>query len=149
MVQSQNILFDLDDTLIHCNIYFYNITDQFTLLMNKWFAPYHIPIHAFKQKQLELDLAGVHIHGFMKDRFPHSLIETYEFFAKQTERLTSLKEKDLLFELGYSVYDQDYEAYPHMVHTLNRLIEDGHELSLYTGGDAVIQTLKIESLGLK
>lgn len=36
-------------------------------------------------------------------------------------------------KLGLSVYDQEIEAYPGMVETLDNLKQDGHELYLYTG----------------
>lgn len=144
----QNVLFDLDDTLIHCNKYFYLTLDQFVLKMSDWFNDYPIPLEEFKKKQLELDLLGVHKHGFLKDRFPLSLIETYEHFVNETGRIKNQKEMDSLFELGSSVYDHQYEPYPNMELTLTQLKEEGHELSLYTGGDALIQNLKVKQLGL-
>lgn len=147
-MEKQNILFDLDDTLVHCNKYFYAAIDGFALMMNDWFSQYSIPLEQYKEKQLELDLAGVHIHGFMKDRFPQSLIETYDYFIEQTGRNRSLEEEELLFELGSSVYDQQYEAYPNMEQTLKQLQDEGHKLSLYTGGDAIVQSMKVEQLKL-
>jgi putative hydrolase of the HAD superfamily len=147
-VEKQHILFDLDDTLVHCNKYFNQTIDQFAVLMESWFSDYRISAEEFKQKQLELDLAGVHIHGFLKERFPQSLLETYQVYAEQTGRTENLEEMDLLDEMGHAVYDQDYEAYPDMEKTLQKLKDEGHELSLYTGGDAVVQSVKIEQLGL-
>ena len=35
--------------------------------------------------------------------------------------------------MGLSVYEQEFEAYPGMVETLERLREEGHCLHLYTG----------------
>lgn len=147
-MEKQNILFDLDDTLIHCNKYFNLTIDQFVLKMSDWFLDYPIKVGGFKEKQLELDLMGVHKHGFLKDRFPLSLIETYEYFVNETGRSKDPKEMEILFELGNSVYDYQYEAFTDMDLTLTQLKEEGHELSLYTGGDALIQNLKVEQLEL-
>jgi putative hydrolase of the HAD superfamily len=147
-MEKQNILFDLDDTLIHCNKYFYLTIDQFVLKMSDWFNDYPIPIEEFKRKQTEIDLLGVHKHGFLKERFPLSLVETYEHFVKETGRSKNQKEIEGLFELGSSVYDHEYEAYPDMDQTLTLLKEEGHELSLFTGGDTLVQNLKVETLGL-
>ncbi|MNC21300.1 Phosphoglycolate phosphatase [compost metagenome] len=51
-------------------------------------------------------------------------------------------------KLGLSVYDQEVEAYPGMVETLDALKHDGHDLYLYTGGDDTIQQRKIEQMKL-
>ena len=37
-MREQSILFDLDDTLVHCNKYFDFVIDQFVDLMLTWYA---------------------------------------------------------------------------------------------------------------
>jgi putative hydrolase of the HAD superfamily len=147
-MREQAILFDLDDTLVHCNKYFDTVLDQFADWMQTWFSDFGLMPEEIKRKQLEIDLAGVMIHGFMADRFPKSLVETYEFFSSSLGRIGKTKEKDLLLQLGHSVHDYKAEPYPHMNETLERLAGAGHRLFLYTGGDVSIQMKKIRDTGL-
>lgn len=145
----QTILFDLDDTLIHCNKYFDAVLDQFADLVSTWFAASHLPVSTIKQKQLEIDIAGVNIHGFTIDHFPVSLVETYRYFSDVLGRSRSKAEEDQLLALGKSVYELQVEPYPGMAETLESLNAQGHELHLYTGGIASHQHKKIKSVQLE
>ncbi|MEO3947861.1 HAD family hydrolase [Gorillibacterium sp. CAU 1737] len=145
---SQNILFDMDDTLSHCNIYFDMVIDQFSDQLTTWFAAYSLTADAVKDKQYELDTAGVIQQGFTEDHFPISLVETYRHFSKMTGRPESEEEVEGLLALGKSVYDRNVEPYPDMVETLTALRDQGHRLFLYTGGVESIQKRKVETLRL-
>jgi len=147
-MKQQTILFDLDDTLVHCNKYFDFVIDQFADLMQTWFSGHHLEPQEIKQKQLEIDLEGVHIHGFKPDRFPKSFVETYHWFSRYYNRLISPKEEDWLLQLGHTVYEYTVEPYPLMNETLETLQRAGHKLYLYTGGDASIQMKKVRDSGL-
>lgn len=148
-MKPQTILFDLDDTLIHCNKYFDAVLDQFADLLCTWFAAGRPGIEDIKKKQLEIDIAGVNIHGFTIDHFPKSLVETYMYFSNLYGRDPSKLEEEELLALGKSVYDLSVEPYPYMVETLDRLQASGHKLHLYTGGIAAHQHKKIKSVQLE
>lgn len=148
-MNNQIIFFDLDDTLVHCNKYFHLVIEQFADQMKTWFSGYDISQEQIKQKQLELDIASVHLHGFIKEHFPQSFVDTYEYFADIEGRIKSKKEIFWLRQLGYSVYEQDIEPYPYMNETLQDLKKRGHELYLYTGGDVAIQQKKVKQMGLE
>lgn len=145
----QNILFDLDDTLIYCNKYFHMIEDQFADLMCDWFASYRPDRDEMKAKHTEIDIAGVKIVGFRSDHFPQSFVDTYRYYSDLHGRPRSAAEEKRLWELGISVYDQEVEPYPFMEQTLETLALSGHRLHLYTGGDAAIQKRKIERMNLE
>jgi putative hydrolase of the HAD superfamily len=148
-MSKQTILFDLDDTLVHCNKYFIMVINQFADEMQAWFSSYGITRKEIKQKQLEIDLAGVHIHGFQIDRFPQSFVDTYEFFRDQTGHSGIAHAREQLLKLGQSVYQYQVEPFPQMKETLQQLKDQGHELYLYTGGDASIQHKKVSQVGLE
>lgn len=148
MEHKQSILFDLDDTLVHCNKYFIAVLNQFADWMGQWFGESGYGKKDFKQKQLDLDLKGIDIHGFQVDRFPQSLVDTYRFFANKTGRKTSSQEELKLLQLGQSVYDYPAEPYPAMKEILEKLRRKGHQLYLYTGGDEEIQHKKVKRAGL-
>lgn len=145
---SQQIIFDMDDTLIHCNKYFDLILGDYFEWMTEWFQQYGVTTEEVRTKQMEIDVAGVNKFGFASANFPQSLIDTYHYFARTHGRDSSSKEEELLLQLGLSVYDQEIEAYPGMVETLEQLREVGHCLHLYTGGETRIQKRKIEQMKL-
>ncbi|MFF2089690.1 HAD family hydrolase [Paenibacillus sp. NPDC058174] len=146
----QHIFFDLDDTLIHCNKYFYLVIDQFADALSTWFQGYGgVNAEAIRAKQVEIDIAGISVFGFKSEHFPQSFVDTYVHFSNTTGRKRSAKEQDFLWKLGLSVYEHDTEPYPNMLETLDSLAESGHELHLYTGGEIVIQRRKIEKMQLE
>lgn len=145
---TQQIIFDLDDTLVHCNRYFDQILDQFTELLSSWFVNTRITAPEIRDKQIEIDVAGVEQTGFISTHFPQSLIETYRYFSQLLSLDAGVAEEEQLRKLGMSVYDQEIEAYPGMTQTLNLLRSQGHQLHLYTGGESVIQQRKIDQMRL-
>lgn len=144
----QQIIFDLDDTLIHCNKYFNLTLGAFLELMQEWFCDYKITVEDIRNKQIEIDVSGVAIFGFASQHFPQSLIDTYVYFSKKVNRPINTNEQAQLQKLGMSVYDQEVEAYPGMVETLECLLDQGHTLHLYTGGEQMIQQRKIDQMKL-
>lgn len=144
----QQIIFDMDDTLVHCNIYFEHILDQFADLLAEWLQESRITPAEIRAKQTEIDVAGVQQIGFVSSHFPQSLIDTHRYFCRMLGRKPKLAEEDQLMKLGMSVYEQEVEPYPGMVETLTLLQSQGHELFLYTGGETVIQQRKIEQMKL-
>lgn len=144
----QQILFDLDDTLIYCNRYFYNAIESFAQQVVGWLREPAITAQAVKEKQIDLDTKLISISGFKSEHFPHSFIETYEHFCDQIGRASSPTEIDTLWKLGLSVYDHETEPYPYMEETLQQLTKQGHELHLYTGGEQKIQLRKIHDMAL-
>lgn len=138
----------MDDTLVHCNIYFDQILDEFTELLSGWFQGTGITAEEIRSKQIEIDIAGVEQIGFISTHFPESLIQTYRYFSQLQGRDAGIAEEEQLMKLGMSVYDRQIEPYPGMTQTLNLLRSQGHELYLYTGGETVIQQRKIEQMRL-
>lgn len=148
-MKAQNILFDLDDTLTHCNKYFELVIDQFADQIQTWFCGTDLTEKEIMQKQLEIDITSVHQHGFTTEHFPQSLIDTYTYFCSLHGRKQKREETEWLRKLGYSVYEQEVEPYPNMVETLQTIKEAGHTLILYTGGDAAVQQRKVNQMGLE
>ncbi|KGE17271.1 HAD family hydrolase [Paenibacillus wynnii] len=145
---TQQVIFDLDDTLVHCNKYFDLILGQYFEMMTDWFADFGPTTAELRSKQVEIDVETVSMSGLASDNFPKSLIATYRFFCTKYNRPAENFQEQQLMKLGLSVYDQEIEAYPGMVETLDTLKQEGHHLFLYTGGDDTIQQRKIEQMKL-
>lgn len=145
---TQQVIFDLDDTLVHCNKYFDLILGQYFELMSDWFGGEGPTTSEVRNKQAEIDVETVNTSGLASDNFPKSLIATYRYFCAKYNRPSDPYQEQQLMKLGLSVYDQEIEAYPGMVETLDILKQDGHKLYLYTGGDDTIQQRKIDQMKL-
>lgn len=145
-MNKQNIIFNLDDTLIECNKYFNQVNEQFAARMRGWFEG--ISADAVKTKQMEYDLVSVDKNGLTVDHLPQSFIGTYLFFCKETGKTPEDAHKEELTKLGYSVFTIPVEPMPFMYETLEQLKEDGHELYLHTGGEEENQRRKIAQMRL-
>jgi putative hydrolase of the HAD superfamily len=144
----QHLLFDLDDTLIHCNRFFNEAREQFLQAMGQFFASYAIDLNMVSETQNQIDLSGIEEHGLGKHRFPESLASTYRLMCEKFGKDHDTQEEQELLAIGYGVYTRPVELYPQAHETLLKLREAGHELYLYTGGDIEIQTAKVLNAGL-
>jgi len=146
---SQQLLFDLDDTLIYCNRYFFRAIDTFANQLVAWFQDANLSAEEVKHKQTTFDTELILQTGFKSEHFPHSFIETYSFYCQKFGISQSDAHREWLWQTGMDVYNHETEAYPHMEETLMQLHQQGHELHLYTGGEPHIQLRKIEDMGLR
>jgi putative hydrolase of the HAD superfamily len=147
-MDNQNILFNLDDTLVECNKYFKMVVDQFAHTMAEWFQDHRITVDQIKQKQLEFDLKSVAQYGITSEHFPQSFVDTYAFFCASFGMKMDPTRAKQLEQMGKSVYDYAAEPMPDMYDTLEQLKQDGHKLYLHTAGDEAIQQKKIAQLEL-
>jgi putative hydrolase of the HAD superfamily len=145
-MQKQNILFNLDDTLVYCNRYFNQAVESFAHQMTAWFE--HVPAEEIKRKQLELDLESINEYGLSSVRFPESFVGTYKYFCELTGKEKKKSDIEHVRELGFRVFKTPVEPIPYMDETLQKLKEEGHELYLHTGGDEANQWRKITQLEL-
>src|SRR4051794_22267452 len=83
-MKSQTLIFDLDDTLIECNKYFRDATNQFAKQMNEWFPT--VTEEEIKDKQMEIDIKSIEIYGLNSSRFPESFISTYKYYCEKKNR---------------------------------------------------------------
>lgn len=147
-MQRQTIIFDLDDTLIHCNKYFHSAIDNFVDNIQKWFEEYNIDTKEVRLKQQEIDITGVTKHGFAKEHFTNSLLETYAYFCEKLDRAMNEDEEKIIIDIATSVYNQNFEPYPYMEDILEAMTKAGHKLYLYTAGNPIIQKKKVEVVGI-
>jgi putative hydrolase of the HAD superfamily len=146
-MNQQTLILDLDDTLIHCNKYFTQAKSKFVKKMKEWMiTPSEEEI---MQKQLEIDLKSVEIHGLLSEKFPESLVATYFYFCQKYSKGIKAAEIEHVRTIGRDVFEKEVEPFPYMYDVLNKLQEDGHHLYLFTGGDVKNQTRKISQLGLE
>lgn len=142
----QKILLDLDDTLIHCNKYFKETLEIYTLKMKQWFP---INENEIREKQLEFDLKNVSEYGLHSKHFPKSFVSTYKYYSKKFNLEIQEQHIDEVHKIAASVFNINVEPFPETYEVLSTLKKQGHDLYLYTGGDHCNQNRKIWQLGLQ
>jgi putative hydrolase of the HAD superfamily len=145
-MNQQTLILDLDDTLIHCNKYFVESRNSFANVMRKWFKT--LSKEEILQKQSEIDIKSVEQHGLHSSIYTVSLIATYRYFCKTFGRKMKGSEINQVQKIGHSVFQRKVKPFPNMYEILDTLQADGHQLYLFTGGDAANQRRKITQLGL-
>ena len=142
-------IFDLDDTIIECQVNYCRVLAKFCFRLIEAFdyltpSPKDILI---KQNETDLELMK---KPFVKERFPTSLILTYRRFHREiygNEEYDQKVEKDV-FNIGMSVFDIIPKPLPKAIETLARLKKKGNILYLYSLGDKEVQMNKIKDNGL-
>ncbi|MDI3256128.1 MAG: HAD family hydrolase [Kyrpidia sp.] len=147
-MEREHIIFDLDDTLVHCNVHFLRVRRQFVDQMLRWFGRAGVTAREIWRLQARIDLEQVERDGLGKDRFPQSLVAAYRVFCGKFRRPTDAEEERALLSLGYTVYEYPVTLYPHAREILEHLHNQGHVLYLYTGGDPDVQLDKLTRSGL-
>ncbi|MFP7732391.1 HAD family hydrolase [Priestia aryabhattai] len=145
-MQRQTLIFNLDDTLVHCNKYFRDTINHFVAQLQEWFE--NLTKEEIKKKQLEIDLKSIETYGLHSSRFPESLVATYLFFSEQTNQDIREDRVEKVKKIGQSVFEVPVEPLPDMYEVLDNLKEQGHNLYLHTGGDEENQSRKIVQLEL-
>jgi len=141
------IIFDLDDTLVKTSKLYNQAREDFYQLIKK----YEITssnIEKVLNKLDEIDIKNVLKYGFSRERYPISLGETYEFFAKRNEQKIDEKIRKEFEEIGWKVYQKVPELVEDVYFVLDLLVKK-YTLVLATLGDPIVQENKLKLTGLK
>jgi len=127
------------------------------LLSNAGKAP-HISI--LRRLEDEMDKQCVHEinpktgkeFGYLRDRFPNSLVETYKALCFKADILFNRSIADRIWQIGMKAFDPSLYKKKGLIkgakEVLNFLKEQDNELVLLTLGDRQVQQLKIDVLDL-
>ncbi|MEA1940567.1 MAG: HAD family hydrolase [Candidatus Caldatribacteriota bacterium] len=137
------IIFDLDDTLIKTSELYNCARDEFSSIMQKLgFSGEESLI-----KLDEIDISYIQQYGFLKERYPHSLGETYEFFCKKNGEKIDELIKRKIENIGWQVFEQIPELVDDVYSVLETLRKK-YFLILATLGDPRVQEEKVKLTGL-
>lgn len=143
-IRIKTIIFDLDDTLVKTSKLYDQAREEFSLLMEKF---------GFEKEEVlvkldEIDIKNIRQYGFVKERYPYSLGETYEYFSQKNgkEIVPELKKK--IEELGWQVFRHIPELVDGVYQVLD-ILSQKYFLILATLGDPQIQEKKLRLTGLK
>lgn len=142
---AKHLFFDLDDTLIKCSGYFYDVEDVVAkkiLEYNRQYT-YDEIILKFNDKKIE----NIDKRGFGPQNFECSLMQVaseiigYDFFRDDIQNFIK-KEAEIL-------YTGDIELIEGAKEAVEYLYNKGYEMSIITKGMEDVQTKRVEGLSIK
>lgn len=140
-------IFDLDDTLVKCGIYYTEAKWEFVDI--KSMSTGFDREFCFNMVG-QVDVLSTQLpNAFGLHRFPRSLYSTsvlLDSMASPSE--INYEEADRCMEIGYNVYEQPYPLIENVIETLSELKSRGKNLLLFTKGDETLQRTKISRNGL-
>ncbi len=95
----------------------------------------------------EIDIKNIRQYGFVKERYPYSLGETYEFFSQKNGEKVNSDLKKKIEELGWQVFRQIPELVDGVYQVLD-ILKQKYFLILATLGDPQVQENKLRLTGL-
>ena len=141
----KHLFFDLDDTLIKCTVFFYDIEDVVAkkiLEYNKQYT-YDEIILKFDNKKIE----NLEKRGFGPQNFECSLMQVaseiigYDFFRDDIQSFIK-KESEIL-------YNGDIELIEGAKEAVEYLYNKGYDMSIITKGMEDVQKKRVEALSIK
>lgn len=141
---SKVYIFDLDDTIVECQVNYFVVLSNFIAKMVDVFGRMSPHPKDIAHKQHEIDVVLMK-EPFSKERFPKSLVKTYQYFHREIYGNENYDKKieEEIFAIGDSVYKVIPKPLPNAIETLAKLKEHGKILCLYTLGDKDVQMYKI------
>lgn len=144
-MKDKYLFFDMDDTLIKCSGYFYDVEDIVAKKLLEYTDKYSFEKikNMFNAKQLE----NIDEHGYGPDNFKFSLMQVgseiagYYFFS---DNLSSFIE-----ETAKVLYESPIELIDGVKETIEYLYEKGYDMYIITKGSKKVQTDRFERLPIR
>ena len=133
------IIFDGDDTLWATQPLYNTAKQQLINLLTGFPCTPSQVISLLEQ----IDVQRVASLGFSRERFPESMVLTYEILAKQFDIVPSDAMIKAIRRIGYGIFEQPAPLYPDTLQVLSRL-RLNFRLALLTKGDPDVQRARIE-----
>jgi phosphoglycolate phosphatase-like HAD superfamily hydrolase len=137
----KNLIFDMDDTLIHCGRYYVATKNRFVEFQHQRTG---LPKDMILKMLNDVDLACTTFPmGFSKERFPRSFVAiSHVLDIVRGLPVNEAAAKESLY-IGQSVFDAEYEPFEGAFETLKMFKDNGFKLFLNTKGDEDVQNMKI------
>jgi putative hydrolase of the HAD superfamily len=137
----QHLIFDADDTLWENNIYFEQAFDEFCAYLN------HSSLTPDEVRGIldDIERENNKIHGYGAVNFGRNLSQCYLHLAERAVEEHDLKR---VSAFAHQILTQEIELMEGVAETLPFLAEK-HELTMFTKGEPVEQSRKIDLSGLR
>jgi putative hydrolase of the HAD superfamily len=142
----KNIIFDFDDTLADCGIFYREQQNKFAAYQASRTG---LPVELISKLRESIDVHFTQTpDGFNRVRFPRSFASTSMtidvMLGNKVDEVAAYQS----FELGDEVFNAMYPLCPGIPEMLDSFRDAGHQLFLLTKGDFEVQTRKIVLNGL-
>ncbi|MBW3545429.1 MAG: HAD family hydrolase [Bacteroidetes bacterium] len=142
-----NLIFDLDDTIIRCGIYYQNCKDEFIRVAHERTG---ISKDIITNILSGIDIASTGFeNAFGKERFPRGFSATSVALDVIAGRKIDEDAAIHAYHIGESVFYAQYEPFQGVKDVLREYKYAGYKMFLLTKGVQSVQQFKIEKHGLK
>ena len=138
------VIFDGDDTLWDSQSLYEDVKNQFTAIMEEQRLDGSEALELLEQ----LDAENVARIGFLKQRFPQSMVQTYEAISKKYGRPIDSHTVGKLRALGNLIFCRTPTIFPETLPVLKHL-SCNFMLVLATKGDVAVQRQRLKALSLE
>lgn len=136
------IIFDLDDTLVKCYVYYDQKIEAFCQKMNE---VYGVDEDWARGIVKSIDGASFYMPGgFRRERFPNSFAAASVAIDVIHGKYPDNIRKQEMYDLANSVFAEPYEMIDGVYKVLKKYKKNGFKLALWTKGDTKIQERKIQ-----
>lgn len=142
---AKHLFFDLDDTLIKCSGYFYDVEDVVAKKVLEYNQEY--TYDEIRKKFNEKQFENMEKHGYGPQNFECSLMQAayeimgYDFFKDDIQSFIK-QEAEIL-------YNGDIELIEGAKDAIEYLYKKGYDMSIITKGMEDVQTKRVEGLSIK
>ncbi len=141
----KHLFFDMDDTLIKCSGYFYDVEDIVANKILEYTNQY--TFEEIKSMFNEKQISNIEEHGYGPDNFKYSLMQVgsevigYNFFKDGLAEFIS--------ETAQVLYDSPIELIDGVEETIKYLHDKGYDMHIITKGSVKVQTDRLERLPIR
>lgn len=138
----QNLIFDLDDTIIRCGHYYAKAKTEFVQFS---YERTGLPPAMIETLLNDIDLSCTALpNGFNRERYPRSFRAASNVLDIIRGVPVDATAGDKSFEIGDSVFSAPYEMFDGARDVLTKYKSTGHRLFMCTKGDDEVQQRKID-----
>ncbi len=142
----KNLIFDMDDTILKCGLYYQNCKDEFIRYSH---ARTGIDEGIITQILNSIDIASTGFaDGFSTHRLPRSFAAASSALDIITGHPVDEQAASKCYYIAESVFFAQYDPFPGAIETLREYKVAGYRMFLLTKGDHIVQWFKINKHGL-
>lgn len=143
----QNLIFDLDDTLLLCGKYYMDVRNEFKLYQEKRTG---VPADIVDKMLNDFDLSCTKLpNAFNRERYPRSFAAISAALDIVNGNAPCPESAHHSFDIGNSVFTADYIMFKGVRDLLVKYKMAGFRLFLCTKGDTAVQQYKIDKHNLQ
>ncbi|HHT27016.1 MAG TPA: HAD family hydrolase [Firmicutes bacterium] len=144
-----HVFVDWDDTLKVTNALYTQVSRENAGLLLQKLPQIRLSVEQITTLAHDIDLSKAEARGLNPENYPSAWVDVYRQLAQEHSTDVEPRLAALLYEKAAAVPYMEQADYPGARQLLTQLRELGCEITIWTAGDAVIQTHKVERSGYR